>query len=112
MAGRIPLTGGRWDTVDLAWLIIPAAVGLFALRTVMIGRRLKLAASNPALADPRALRDAKASLRTHREHLEAAVAGPKAHLDAAKALGRVPELPAPGTRVDAMVADFLPEKRL
>lgn len=98
--------------MDLAWLIIPVAAGLFALRTVMIGRRLKLAASTPALGDAPALRDAKAGLNAHREHLEAAVASPKAHLDAAKALGRLPAPPAPGTRVDAMVADFLPEKRL
>lgn len=98
--------------MDLAWLIIPAAAGLFALRTVMIGRRLRRAAAGPALTDLRALRDAKASLRAHRDHLEAAVASPKAHLETAKALGRVPAPPAPGTRVDAMVADFLPEKRL
>ena len=98
--------------MDLTWLIIPAAVGLFALRAVMIGRRLKLAASNPALADVRALRAANAGLRAHREHFESAAAAPKAHLNAAKALGRLPAPPAPGTRVDAMVADFLPEKRL
>lgn len=98
--------------MDLTWLIIPAAVGVFALRTVMIGRRLKLASSSPALADVHALREAKHSLQAHREHLEAAVASPKAHLEEAKALGRPPApTAAPRSRMDAMVADFLPEKR-
>lgn len=98
--------------MDLTWLIIPAAVGLFALRTVMIGRRLKLAASGGMPVDLRPLREAQAGLHAHREHLEAAVASPKAHLEAAKALGRPPSVgTSPRSRLDDMVADFLPEKR-
>lgn len=100
--------------MDLAWLIIPLAVGLFTLRTVMIGRRLKLAASNPTLADVHAFREAKRNLQAHRNELEAAVASPKAHLASAKRLSRLsaPRSRTPGSTVDRMVEDFLPERRL
>ncbi len=100
--------------MDLVWLLIPAAVGLFALRTVMIARRLKQAAKDPSLADRRALREAQRSLRVHRELLQDAVAKPKEHLAAAKGLSRTasPRARAPATGLDAMVEDFLPERRL
>ncbi len=100
--------------MDLVWLLIPAAVGLFALRTLLIARRLKAAAKSPALADRRALRDAKESLRAHRDHLDAAVASPREHLAAARGLSRQPRARArtPATGVDAMVEDFLPDRRL
>lgn len=99
--------------MDLVWLVIPAAVGIFALRTVLIARKLKLAARDATVADAKALRDAQAGLRAHREHLEGARAAPGQHLAAAKQLGRsalTPIRPAKG--VDAMVEDFLPERRL
>lgn len=95
------------------WLVIPAAVGLFVLRTLMIARKLKNAARYATPAETEALRDAKAGLRAHRDHLESAVAAPKLHLAAAKELGRsalAPSRPAKG--LDAMVEDFLPERRL
>ncbi len=100
--------------MDVVWLLIPAALGLFALRTVMIARRLKQAAKNPSLADLRALRDAKRSLRVHREFLQDAVAKPREHLAAAKGLSRrtPTRARAPATGLDAMVEDFLPERRL
>lgn len=98
--------------MDLTWLVIPAAVGLFGLRTAMIARRLKAAAQTPSLADTRALVDAKASLSVHRDHLEAAVASPKAHLEAAKSLGRLHEPSSARSRMDRMVEDFLPDRRL
>jgi len=100
--------------VDLVWLVIPAAVGIFVLRTVLIARKLKLAAKMPSAADVRALREAKRALRVHREHLEDAVAAPKQHLAAAKGLSRLngPRARAPSTGMDAMVEDFLPERRL
>ncbi len=99
--------------MDLIWLVIPAAVGLFVLRTWLIARKLKLASETPWLADARALREAKDGLRAHRDRLEEAVAASKEHLKAAKALRRVaipPRRPVKG--VDAMVKDFLPERRL
>lgn len=100
--------------MDLVWLLIPAALGLFALRTAMIARKLKLAAKDPSLADLRALRDAKRSLRVHKELLQDAVAKPREHLAAAKGLSRVPSARSrsPATGLDAMVEDFLPERRL
>ncbi len=99
--------------MDLVWLLIPAAVGLFALRTVLIARRLKQAAKDPSLADRRALRDAQRSLRVHRELLQDAVAKPKEHLAAAQGLSRLSaRARAPATGLDAMVEDFLPERRL
>ncbi len=99
--------------MDLVWLLIPAAVGLFALRTVLIARELKQAAKDASLADRRALRDAQRSLRVHREHLQAAVEKPREHLAAAKGLARLPaRARAPATGLDAMVEDFLPERRL
>lgn len=100
--------------MDLVWLLIPAALGLFALRTVLIARKLKLAAKEPSLADLRALREARRSLGAHREHLQEAVASPKAHLAAAKGLSRVPSPRArsPATGLDAIVEDVLPEGRL
>lgn len=95
------------------WLLIPAAVGLFALRTVLIARKLKLASKDATLADARALREAKAGLRAHRDHLEEALAAPGQHLRAAKELGRAAMSPArPSKGVDAIVEDFLPDRRL
>lgn len=100
--------------MDVVWLLIPAALGLFALRTVIIARKLKQAAKDLSMADLRALREAKQSLRTHRDHLRQAVEQPKEHLAAAKALSRLPpaRARAPPTALDAMVEDFLPERRL
>lgn len=99
--------------MDLVWLVIPAAVGLFALRTLLIARRLKAAAQSPTLVDLRALREAKESLRAHREHLDAAVASPREHLAAARVLSRVPRARprTPVSGMDAMVEDFLPDRR-
>ncbi len=107
------MSRGRGDTVDLVWLVIPAAVGIFVLRAVMIARKLKLAAQAPTLADVKALRDAKESLRAHEDHLEAAIAAPKAHLAAARNLSRLstPRARAPSGGLDSMVEDFLPERR-
>lgn len=99
--------------MDLVWLVIPAAAAIFALRTLVIARRLKAASKIPALVDTRALSDAKKGLHEHRGALEAAIAAPKRHLAAAKNLPRAAV--AQGRRakgVDAMVEDFLPERRL
>ncbi|HYM40429.1 MAG TPA: hypothetical protein VEY12_09890 [Thermoplasmata archaeon] len=100
--------------MDLVWLVIPAAVGLFVLRTFWIARKLKHAAKSASAADGLALRAAQRALGVHREHLHDAVARPKEHLAAAKALSRVPTVRArsPSTGLDAMVEDFLPERRL
>lgn len=100
--------------MDLVWLVIPAAVGLFVLRTVLIAWKLKLAAKSPSAADLRALRDARKGLQVHRAHLEDALAAPKEHLAAAKGLPRLNGLRArtPPTGMDAMVEDFLPDRRL
>lgn len=100
--------------MDLIWLLIPAAVGLFALRTWWVARSLKLAAQIPTSSDRRALREAKQSLRAHREQLHEARAAPKQHLAEAKGLSRftVPRVRAPSTGVDAMVEEYLPERRL
>ena len=94
--------------------MIPAAVGIFVLRTLLIARKLKLAAQEARSADLIALRQAKQGMRVHRDHVEAAVAAPKEHLAAAKRLSRVPRSRArsPPTALDAMVEDFLPERRL
>jgi len=95
------------------WLVIPAAIGIFLVRTLLIARKLKFAAASPSLADARALRDAKRHLRAHREQLEQAVASPSAHLANAKRTGRIP---AVGRRfrassVDRMVDDaFTPPR--
>ncbi len=99
--------------MDWTWLIIPVAVGVFALRTVLIGRRLKMAASDPTPADAHALEGAKRTLRAHREELETAVASPKAHLASAKRLSRLssPQSRAPESILDRMVEDYLPERR-
>lgn len=99
--------------MDLVWLVVPAAVGIFALRTVMIARRLKLAAQSAPLAETKALREAKAALTAHRDHLEDAIASPKRSLAAAKGAGRTAMTPIrPAKGLDAMVEDFLPERRL
>ncbi len=65
-------------------------------------------------SDLRALREAQESLRAHREHLEAARAAPEQHLAEAKGMSRfsAPRVRAPSTGVDAMVEDYLPERRL
>ncbi len=99
--------------MDLVWLVVLAAVGIFALRTVMIARKLKLASQGATIADAKALRDAKAGLTAHRDHLEDAIAAPRQHLAAAKELGRTPKPTLrPATGLDAMVEDFLPDRRL
>ncbi len=100
--------------MDLVWLVIPAAVGLFVLRTVLIARKLKLAAQDPTAADRRALRDAKRALKDHRARLEDVRAAPSQHLAEAKGLSRlaIPRVRPPSAGVDAMVEDFLPERRL
>jgi hypothetical protein len=98
--------------VDLVWLVVPAAVGIFALRTVLIARKLKLASQTAALTDAAALREAQATLTAHRDHLASAIAAPKQHLAAAKELGRSRPAPVrPARGLDAMVEDFLPETR-
>jgi hypothetical protein len=96
------------------WLVIPAALGVFALRIVLVARRLRMAAQLPMTSDARALREAQEALRAHRERLEQARAAPKKHLAEAKRLSRfsVPRVRAPATGVDAMVEDYLPERRL
>lgn len=100
--------------MDLVWLVIPAAVGIFILRTVLIARKLKRAAQQPTETDLRALRDAKRGLQAHREQLEVAIAAPKRHLAEARALSRIrePRSRAPPSGIDAMVEDFLPDRRL
>ncbi len=99
--------------MDLVWLLIPAAVALFALRTLLVARRLKAAAQLPTAADARALREAKQSLRAHRGALEKAVAAPRQHLAEAKDLPRAAVAQGrPAKGLDAMVQDFLPERRL
>ena len=83
--------------MDLLWLVIPAAIAIFVLRTIVIARSLKTAAANPTLANVRAFRAAKRSLTAHRDRLTEAVAQPKGHLDAAKRLSAVPK-PRAGLR--------------
>ncbi len=98
--------------MDLVWLLIPAAVALFALRTLFVARRLKAAAQTPTLADARALREAKRGLQAHRGALEDARAAPRRHLEAAKGLPRAAVAQGRAAKgVDAMVEDFLPERR-
>lgn len=99
--------------MDLTWLIIPLAVGVFALRAVMLARRLKTAARDPTLADIRAHKDARQNLRVHREELDAVLASPKAHLASAKRLSRRPAERSrrESSNLDRMVEDFLPERR-
>lgn len=84
--------------MDLLWLVIPVAIAIFVLRTIVMARSLKAAAANPTLADERALRAAKRSLKAHRDRLDEAVAQPKGHLEAAKRLATVPK-PRSGLRV-------------
>lgn len=100
--------------MDLLWLVIPAAVGLFALRTYWVARRLKLAAQMPTSSDLQALREAKESLHAHRDQIQEARAAPREHLAAAKRLSRLPAARSrpPSAGVDAMVEEFLPEQRL
>ncbi len=100
--------------MDIVWLALLAAVGVFVLRTLLIARRLKQAAKEPTKVDLQALRDAKQALHVHRDLLQNAVASPKEHLAAAKGLSRLPAVRAraPATGLDAMVEDFLPEQRL
>lgn len=104
---------GRWDTVDWTWLLIPAAVGLFLVRTVIIARKLKRAAANPTLADLRAFREAKRSLNGHRERLQEAVSNRRVHLEAAKSLSRVPSprVREPESRLARMVERFAPDRK-
>ncbi len=100
--------------MDLVWLVIPAAAGSFALRAYLIARRLKAAARRPLPAEVRAFRDARGDLEAHREPLQEARAAVQEHLRAAKDASRL--IPArsrtPSTGIDAMVEDFLPERRL
>lgn len=72
-------------------LVIPAAILLFVVRTLMIARSLKAAAANPTLADLRAFRAAKRSLKGHHDRLDEALAEPGNHLAAAKRLAAVPK---------------------
>jgi len=99
--------------VDLLWLVFPAAVGLFLLRTVMIARRLKAAMRNPSLSDVHGLREAKGHLTAHREHLEAAAASPRIYLAAAKGLGAIPRPRGFGPRAvrEPFMEDALPGRR-
>ncbi len=99
--------------MDLTWLVIPVAVSLFLARTAMIARKLKIAAANPTLADTRALREARRSLKAHRGKLDEAVASAKGHLEAAKGLSRVPSPRArvPESRVARMVEDSAPTRK-
>lgn len=101
------------DTVDLSWLVIPAAVGIFLVRTLMIARRLKIAAANPTLADVRALREAKHRLKAHRVELDAAITSTKGHLLAAKRLSRpaTPRVRRRESRIARMVEDPSPMRR-
>lgn len=96
--------------MDPVWLVIPAAVGLFLVRTLFIARRLKTAAANPTLADVRALRDAKRGLNAHREQLEEAVASTKGHLEAAKRLAK-PHPRSEPSRIARRVQDPAPARR-
>ena len=100
--------------MDLVWLVIPAAIALFVIRTVLIARRLKMAAQLPWASDTRALREAQKGLHVHREQLEDARAAPGQPLAQAKELSRlsVPRVRAPSNGMDAMVEDFLPDRRL
>ncbi|MCI4371911.1 MAG: hypothetical protein L3J78_04605 [Thermoplasmata archaeon] len=77
--------------MDILWLVIPAAILLFVVRTIMIARSLKTAAGNPTLANVRALHTAKRDLKVHRTLLHDVVAQPKGHLDAAKRMAAVPK---------------------
>ncbi len=99
--------------MDLVWLVIPAAIVLFIVRTFMIARSLKVAAASPTLADVRAFREAKRSLRAHHDRLTEAVAQPKGHLEAAKRMAAVPKpravMRAP--RLPPIVEDVAPERR-
>jgi hypothetical protein len=99
------------DTVDPLWLVIPAAVGIFLMRTLFIARRLKTAAANPTLADVRALRDAKRSLNAHREILDEAVASTKGHLEAAKRLAHPDARPGRPSRTARTADDAGPARR-
>lgn len=76
--------------MDLVVLVIPAAILLFVVRTFMIARSLKAAAANPTLADVRAFRAAKRTLKAHHDRLDEALAEPGNHLAAAKRLATVP----------------------
>jgi hypothetical protein len=77
--------------VDVIVLVIPAAILLFLVRTLMIARSLKAAAANPTLADIRAFRAAKRSLEAHHDRLDEALAEPGNHLAAAKRLATIPK---------------------
>ncbi len=93
--------------------MIPGAIALFMLRTILIARRLRLAAGVPMPSDARAFREAKEGLAAHKEHLDRALAAPKEHLAAAKRLPRSAlARPRASKGVDAIVQDFLPDRRL
>jgi len=93
------------------WLVIPAAVGIFLVRTLFIARRLKTAAANPTFADVRALREAKRSLNVHREQLDQAVASTKGHLEAAKRLAHPNARPERPSQITRIVEDASPARR-
>lgn len=93
--------------MDLTWLVIPVAMGLFLARTAMLARRLKLAAANPTLADRRAFREAQRSLNLHRTKLEAAVAERRTHLEAERRLSR--PRPSRGRASESRVARMVEE---
>ncbi len=100
--------------MDLVWLVIPAAVGLFVLRSVLIARKLKLSAQNLAAARPRAQPEAGRDPQAHRARRADVRSGPTEPLAEARGLSRIagPRVRAPSTGVDAMVEGFLPERRL
>lgn len=99
--------------MDLVWLVIPAAVGLLAVRIARIARKLRLAAGNVTETGRRGLRDARRWLRAHRDQLEGAKAATRTQLAAAKAMRRAGRSPPRTSRgLDAMVQDCLPERRL
>ncbi len=99
--------------MDLVWLVIPVAIALFVLRAFVIARKLKSSAQVPMPSDGRTLREAQAGLRAHHDHLGEAIAAPREHLAAAKDLPRAAMgRPRSAKGVDAIVQDFLPERRL
>jgi len=97
--------------VDLVVLVIPAAILLFLVRTLMIARSLKAAAANPTLADVRTLRAAKRSLKAHHDRLDEALAEPGNHLAAAKRLATVPKRRTSTRSSRAPAGDLLVERR-
>lgn len=98
--------------MDPIWLLVPAAVGLLALRTVMVARQLKSAATKLAADGPRPPSKATSGTPPAGIPLTAADSSPQAVAPPAKA--RAPwsaVRSVPKTRLDEMVADCLPDRR-